>query len=59
MFNCADSIAVYERYRAHYTRFGGENASNIAKEVVENFFDFTPMSNSQYARELKKTASKK
>jgi hypothetical protein len=56
MFNSPDPTMVYERYRSYYTKFGGENVSNIAKEVVENFFDFTPMSNAQHEKELKKAA---
>ena len=40
MFNSPDPIQVYERYRQFYTRFGGENVNNIAKEVTAEFFDF-------------------
>jgi hypothetical protein len=32
---------VYERYRSYYTKFGGENVMNIAKDVAEEFFDFS------------------
>jgi hypothetical protein len=40
MFNSPDPIAVYERYRQFYVKYGGENVMNIAKEVHEEFFDF-------------------
>jgi hypothetical protein len=41
MFNSPDPTTVYERYRSYYTKFGGENVMSIAKEVAEEFFDFT------------------
>jgi hypothetical protein len=41
MFNSPDPTMVYERYRSYYTKFGGENVMSIAKEVAEEFFDFT------------------
>jgi hypothetical protein len=40
MFVSSDPIAVYERYRQFYVKFGGENVMNIAKEVHEEFFNF-------------------
>jgi len=41
MFNSSDPIAVYERYRQFYVKYGGENVMNIAQEVSREFFDFT------------------
>lgn len=41
MFNSPDPTMVYERYRSYYTKFGGENVMNIAKDVAEEFFDFS------------------
>jgi hypothetical protein len=41
MFNSPDPIAVYERYRQFYVKYGGENVMNIAKEVATEFFDYT------------------
>ena len=41
MFESSDPIAVYERYRQFYVKFGGENVMNMAKEVATEFFDFT------------------
>ena len=41
MFNSPDPTTVYERYRSYYTKFGGENVMNIAKDVAEEFFDFS------------------
>jgi hypothetical protein len=41
MFNSPDPVAVYERYRQFYVKYGGENVMNIAKEVATEFFDYT------------------
>ena len=41
MFESSDPIAVYERYRQFYVKFGGENVMNIAQEVSREFFDYT------------------
>lgn len=41
MFHSSDPIAVYERYRQFYVKYGGENVMNMAKEVATEFFDFT------------------
>jgi hypothetical protein len=41
MFNSPDPIAVYERYRQFYVKYGGENVMNIAREVSQEYFDFT------------------
>ena len=41
MFHATDPIAVYERYRQFYVKYGGENVMNMAKEVATEFFDFT------------------
>lgn len=39
MFNSPDPIAVYERYRQFYVKYGGENVMNIARETMDSFFD--------------------
>ena len=59
MFNCADPTVIYERYRSYYTKFGGENVNNIAKEVVEEFFDFTPISEAEHQKAQKKAKKEK
>ena len=41
MFESSDPIAVYERYRQFYVKFGGENVMNIAQDVSREFFDYT------------------
>jgi hypothetical protein len=54
MFEVADPMQVYEKYRSYYVNYGGENVANIDKAVIGNFFDFTPQSDAEYAREQKK-----
>ena len=54
MFEAADPIAVYEKYRSYYVKYGGENVQNIDKQVIENFFDFVPLSDAAHAKEQKK-----
>jgi len=54
MFEATDPISVYEKYRPYYVKFGGENVMNIDKGVIENFFDFMPLSDAEHAREQKK-----
>jgi len=58
MFEAADPISVYEKYRPYYVKFGGENVTNIDKVVIDNFFDFAPLSNAAYAKEQKKLEKK-
>lgn len=45
MFESSDPIAVYEKYRQFYVKYGGENILNMAKEVATEFFDFTEYDN--------------
>lgn len=59
MFESTDPIAVYERYRPYYVKFGGENVMNIDKGVIENFFDFMPVSEAEHQKEQKKEQKKK
>jgi hypothetical protein len=59
MFQSDDPISVYEKYRSYYVNFGGENATNIDKGVIENFFDFMPASNATYIKEQKALEKKK
>ena len=54
MFEATDPISVYEKYRPYYVKYGGENVMNIDKGVIENFFDFMPLSDAEHAREQKK-----
>ena len=54
MFESADPISVYEKYRPYYVKFGGENVMNIDKNVIDNFFDFMPLSDAEHAKEQKK-----
>ena len=56
MFEATDPVMVYEKYRSYYVKFGGENVNNIDKGVIENFFDFTPLSDAAHAKEVKKAA---
>jgi hypothetical protein len=58
MFNAPDPITVFERYRSYYVKFGGENVNNIDKVVIDNFFDFVPLSDAAHAKELKKQSKK-
>lgn len=59
MFNSSDPIAVYERYISYYQKYGGNNVMNIDKSVITEFFDSTPMSDAEFAREQKKAAKNK
>lgn len=59
MFNSPDPIAVYERYISYYQKYGGNNVMNIDKSVITEFFDSTPMSDAEFAREQKKAAKSK
>lgn len=43
MFNSPNPTGVYERYKQYYEKFGGGNVMNIAKDVAEEFFDFTSL----------------
>jgi hypothetical protein len=54
MFEATDPISVYEKYRPYYVKYGGENVMNIDKGVIENFFDFMPLSDAEHAKEQKK-----
>lgn len=58
MFNSPDPTTVYERYRPFYVNYGGENVSNISKEVIGNFFDTMPVSNAEFKKEQKQLAKK-
>lgn len=59
MFESNDPISVYEKYRSYYVKYGGENVTNIDKGVIDNFFDFVPLSDAAYAKEQKKTSKTK
>jgi hypothetical protein len=59
MFESQDPITVYEKYRSYYTKFGGENVSNIDKSIIGNFFDFMPLSDAAHAKEVKAMEKKK
>ena len=54
MFEANDPVSVYEKYRPYYVKFGGENVMNIDKGVIENFFDFMPLSDAEHAKDQKK-----
>jgi hypothetical protein len=54
MFESDDPMQIYEKYRSYYVNYGGENVANIDKAVIGSFFDFTPQSDAEYAREQKK-----
>jgi len=58
MFSAPDPILVFERYRNYYVKYGGENVMNIDKDVIDNFFDFVPLSDAAHAKELKKQSKK-
>jgi len=58
MFTAPDPILVFERYRSYYVKYGGENVMNIDKDVIDNFFDFVPLSDAAHAKELKKQSKK-
>ena len=59
MFEAPDPITVYERYRSYYVKYGGENVANIDKAVIEDFFDFMPLSDAEHAKEQKKLEKEK
>ena len=58
MFVSSDPIAVYERYRQFYVKFGGENVMNIAKEVHEEFFNFADFNSFVEPKVVKKREKK-
>ena len=39
MFESSNPIQVYEKYRHHYLKFGGETLNNYSKEIQCEFFD--------------------
>jgi len=53
MFEATDPISVYEKYRQFYVKFGGENVMNIAKEVHDEFFDFSSFNSFVEPKEVK------
>ena len=53
MFESANPISVYEKYRQFYVKFGGENVMNIAKEVHDEFFDFNGFNSFVEPKEVK------
>lgn len=58
MFNADDPIQVYEKYIQYYQKFGGTNVMNIDKGVIDDFFDFVPLTDAAHAKEQKKLNKK-
>lgn len=54
MFHSNDPIHVYEKYVSYYQKFGGNNVMNIDKGVIDDFFDFVPLTDAAHAKEQKK-----
>lgn len=54
MFHSGDPIHVYEKYVSYYQKFGGNNVMNIDKGVIDDFFDFVPLTDAAHAKEQKK-----